>query len=345
MNSTHSISLGDAVIVLQRTLRIPDDGNKYALPPGMGSFPIYRTADYTRTLPAGWKEKDAYFIPMYQREAMWIRFNGGAAAIQIAVGKVNAVSGTPWDGTAKLIKEPQNYVVAPDPQPWLDGINAGDGMIKQFVAMPLGGGHTVEEQVTGKAEFGGIQFSAFAPLPGKIREELAARGGLEAMAYSAGPIAIASAGPMIGTTMRGTTKGLSPDSGVSAGKDAAEMGLGAGGRMHQKIYPDPYGLDVWDIESRKDAWIYICNIPMFQQITGLPAPECPLSAKDYTNHGYPWFDLYDESYGDVSAPNNLKGVKSVADIEGINETGDGFNIPDEKVVKYEMKKTYGAPPK
>lgn len=33
-------------------------------------------------------------------------------------------------------------------QPWLDGINSGDGYIRQFVAMKLGEGYTVEKQVS-----------------------------------------------------------------------------------------------------------------------------------------------------------------------------------------------------
>ena len=39
----------------------------------------------------------------------------------------------------------------------LTGINAGKGCIRQFVAMPLGKGYTIEEQVTGEANFGGMQ--------------------------------------------------------------------------------------------------------------------------------------------------------------------------------------------
>ena len=40
---------------------------------------------------------------------------------------------------------------------WLDGFCVDKGVIRQFVAMPLGGGYTAEEQVTGKAEYGGLQ--------------------------------------------------------------------------------------------------------------------------------------------------------------------------------------------
>ena len=63
--------------------------------------------------------------------------------------------------------ESQDYVVCPD-QPWLDGINAGDGYIRQFVAMPLGMGYTVEGQVTGEEKFGGMQIEVFEAKPGRF---------------------------------------------------------------------------------------------------------------------------------------------------------------------------------
>ena len=35
------------------------------------------------------------------------------------------------------------------------------GVIRQFVAMPLGAGYTAEEQITGKAEHGGLQIVVY----------------------------------------------------------------------------------------------------------------------------------------------------------------------------------------
>lgn len=58
----------------QRTLRIPDDGKTYPLPPGLGPFPICRIEDYRERLPSTWAEHGGVFIPMYQREALWISF-------------------------------------------------------------------------------------------------------------------------------------------------------------------------------------------------------------------------------------------------------------------------------
>lgn len=90
---------------------------------------------------------------MYQSEAMWIEFKASAPhAVKVAVGKINAVSGKTW----KNGLNPQDYLVTP-PQKWIDGINCANGKARQFVAMPLGEGYTVEGQLTGKEKFGGIQ--------------------------------------------------------------------------------------------------------------------------------------------------------------------------------------------
>ena len=65
----------------------------------------------------------------------------GKVAIKCGVGKVNALTVQAW--APGLSKDPQNYMVRPE-QPWLDGVVTGDGVVRQFVAMPLGMGVTVE---------------------------------------------------------------------------------------------------------------------------------------------------------------------------------------------------------
>ena len=64
--------------------------------------------------------------------------------MKIGTGKINAITGKSWKSAfiSSSVKH-QNYCVLPK-QPWLDGINCGDGTIRQFVAMPLGQGYTVE---------------------------------------------------------------------------------------------------------------------------------------------------------------------------------------------------------
>ena len=143
--------LAELTIEFQQTLRIPDDGTTYPLPAGLGAFPLHSVDDFAGTAPASWLKKGGVMMPMYQSEALWIRFSARTPfAVKIAAGKINAVSGEAW--TAELQSEPQNYLVVPE-QPWLDGFSVGAGLIRQFVAMPLGAGYSVEEQLTGQAEF------------------------------------------------------------------------------------------------------------------------------------------------------------------------------------------------
>lgn len=105
-NSTLEISL-------RRTVRVPDNGSSYSLPPDLGAFPIYNVLDYQARLPSSLVKKGVTFIPIYrmstptilhsdgltestEREAMWINFKAkGLFANQIYVGGVNAVSGEP----------------------------------------------------------------------------------------------------------------------------------------------------------------------------------------------------------------------------------------------------------
>ena len=86
-------------------------------------------------------------------------------------------------------------------------------MIRQFVAMPLGGGYTAEEQVTGTAAYGGLQILVH-PMRRDVferrfpeRPEVVYAEASEDVAYSAP---------------------ASPD-----------MGLAPGGRMRQEIFEDP----------------------------------------------------------------------------------------------------------
>jgi hypothetical protein len=101
---------------------------------------------------------------------MWINFKSMCAKkylIKIYVGGVNAVSGESAieDAGTQLRRQAkqrpgaaslQDYIVVPQ-QKWLDGIADSNGTVRQFVAMPFGGGYSVESQVTGRDAAGGIQ--------------------------------------------------------------------------------------------------------------------------------------------------------------------------------------------
>ena len=99
---------------------------------------------------------------------MWVNFEASKPyAIKIYVGGVNAVSGEPSHENAATIlrrrtkvrrnESIQDYITVPD-QHWIDGIASEEGKVRQFVAMPLGSGYTVEKQITGEDVVGGLQF-------------------------------------------------------------------------------------------------------------------------------------------------------------------------------------------
>ncbi|KAH3745097.1 Ubiquitin-60S ribosomal protein L40 [Pelomyxa schiedti] len=160
------IKFGDIMTVsFNKTLRIPDDGKDYPLPPGLGQFPL-EPLESCHNVPASWTSEGAStscVMPMRQCEAMWISFNSSEeaepAAVKVCIGGVNAVTG--GNGTGGLAETgEQDYMVCP-PQPWLDGIHVSRGLIRQFVAMPLGSGYTVEGQLTGREQVGGLEIRLY----------------------------------------------------------------------------------------------------------------------------------------------------------------------------------------
>src|SRR4051794_16103144 len=65
-------------IDFQRTLRIPDDGREYPLPPGLGSFPLRHIDDFASRVPDSWLKRGGVLLPMWQCEALWLRFESGS---------------------------------------------------------------------------------------------------------------------------------------------------------------------------------------------------------------------------------------------------------------------------
>ncbi|KAF8836046.1 hypothetical protein BDN67DRAFT_365035 [Paxillus ammoniavirescens] len=152
----------------------------HALPPDMGAFKLFNVGEASATLPRSVLAKGGAFISMYQREAMWMSFrlrdrDLDPLAVKISVGGVNALTGLPQNVSAEG-KQDYLPIGGASGQLWLDGISTSPGVVRQFVAMPLGKGYTVEGQVTGAEvrfllfcrlcfmsfqNFGGIQIDVF----------------------------------------------------------------------------------------------------------------------------------------------------------------------------------------
>ncbi|MET9372163.1 hypothetical protein ABZY00_30520 [Streptomyces griseoflavus] len=295
---------GGVAVWFVRTLRLPESGT-HALPPGLGEFPVRRVADYGDAVPEAWRARSGVMLPVYLREAMWLSFAGTRepAALQVGVGKVCAVSGRPWSD--RLTRDPQNYVVLPR-QPWLDGINSGRGTVRQFVAVPLGLGATVEGQVTGEEVWGGVQLRSFplddGPLARWREEEGRRRAAVRAR--SAAPFA---GGPGAPAAMAAPAPGAGP------GRVGAATGLGAGGSMRQEVYADDRPLTDWSERPAGRVFVHLVTPPQWRRITGEAPPPSPVDRAAYTRAGLPWFDYYDQDGEDLAPSDALQGVKPVGD--------------------------------
>ncbi|MEW2810643.1 hypothetical protein AB0929_26625 [Streptomyces massasporeus] len=329
---------GGVAVRFIRTLRLPETGT-HPLPPGLGEFPVRRIADYADRVPEAWRARGGVMLPVYLREAMWLSFAGTSepAALQVGVGKVCAVSGRPWSD--RPARGPQNYVVLPR-QPWLDGINSGTGTVRQFVAVPLGLGATVEGQVTGEEVWGGVQLQSFALTdralarwreeerrrqvppapapPGGYGAAMPAAFGSPAAGGYGAPAAggYGAAMPMAAPAATGAAlpaPGAAPAAPASAPRAAAAMGLGVGGSMRQEVYQDDRPLSDWSRQPAGRVFVHLVTPPEWRRITGEAAPPSPVDRAAYTRAGLPWFDYYDEEAQDVAPTDALRSVKPVGD--------------------------------
>jgi hypothetical protein len=276
-------------VEFQRTLRIPDDGRSYPLPPGLGCFPLRHVDDFARAIPAAWSRHGGVLLPMYQSEAMWINFttpHGYPFAVKVATGKINAVTGEVWE--EGLHRAPQDYMSIPE-QPWLDGYVVEKGLIRQFVAMPLGAGYSVEEQLTGEAEHGGVQVIAY-PLRKDVWERM--RRAVPRVSKSWGMVMEAQAP-------------------YSLADGEVDMGLAPGGQMEQEIYEDARDFADWDTRQRSRVFVHLANSVAWSAITGETPPTNPPTAEDYTRAGLPWFEYYDADRAALAGAEKLRGLKSV----------------------------------
>ena len=287
-------------INFQRTLRIPDDGREYPLPPGLDRFPLVHVDDYPEVMPPAWLTHGGVMLPMYQSEAMWLDFNSYPIdgrrtsypfAVKVATGKICAVSGETWRND--LSRTPrQNYLAIPS-QPWLDGYCVGEGIIRQFVAVPLGAGVTAEEQLTGAAVHGGLQLLV-APMKRDVFERRFPKRDDVQVRYRIACEARADSHP--------------------------DMGLAPGGKMRQKICRDPFDPADYDTDHASRCFVHIANSMLWQSMFNDAPPSPPPTAADYTRRGLPWFEYYDEKASALDGASPLAGLTSVARFDEANGT-------------------------
>lgn len=307
-------------IEFQRTLRIPDDDKEYPLPPGLGRFPLKHVDDYPNSVPPLWIDHGGVMLPMYQSEALWLNFSTDYIsergtdypfAVKIAAGKINAVTGDDW--TDGLHRNPQDYMISTK-QPWLDGYCIEKGIIRQFVAMPLGSGYSAEEQITGEGEHGGIQIVVY-PMKRRVFEKRFPKRKIrqahrinEDVEYFA----------------------------VCEASAAFDMGLAPGGRMRQEIYEDPFKIDNWEMDHKSRCFVHLTNSLVWRSISGEEPPTVPFTSQEYNSHGLPWFEYYSDNTVSLEGAKKLNELKSVAEMgkeKGDNPLPENESINPVNIVK------------
>lgn len=334
------MQIGPLHVQFHRTVRVADGWSPANLPPSLGHIELFKVSDFKRKCPKKW-ETEGVFMGLAETEAMWMSFaSPSPVALMVGAGAINALTGAKL-GT-KLT--PGGYLVTP-PQPWLDGWKNEDGSVFQFVATAYKGGKgkTVGEQLIGKeSETGGLGLALFEPkepilasYPGLRTLGVAGMstgdsdgGGLissssfmdwseqsatphaymvQNMAQSSTPTASASSG-----ALRSRPRGMQVNSAVGArhlgsAKRFSEMGIGKGGRIEQKVYADPHGIEVWRATPSQTRAIYIVDAETLAQITGRPI-EKPVTQGNYSG---PYFQVHDAGHADVAGSPTFTGLKTV----------------------------------
>ena len=158
--------------------------------------------------------------------------------------------------------------------------------------MPLGEGYTAEEQLTGDAEFGGLQLVVY-PMKRDVYKELFEKPAK--VDYDDYPDFVSD----------------SLDSQPMFSRTQNEMGLAPGGLIKQEIKEDNYDVSVWDQDNGSRCFVHLVNSAQYKAITGSRPPHRPVTAKDYKNANLPWFNYYDDGKA-LSGSDKLGSLTSLA---------------------------------
>jgi hypothetical protein len=308
--------LGTSEITFHRTVRVLEGRQPSNLPPSLGRIELYPVSKYADCCPKNW-EAEGYFMALHDTEAMWMSFRPQhPVALLVGAGGINALNGEKLGIT--LAKD--NYLVAP-PQPWLDGWKDTDGTVYQFVATPYkqGNGISVAEQLMGnESKTGAIGIALFDPKDvmalKPVRPPMEGFSGTmmdddfqwtqTAGGYFSEKAALLQDSKSEYYVI--SESALTKARVLGSGLKFTEMGLGRGGKIIQKIYPDPHGVDIWQPEPTATLATYLVNAKVFEQITGQKVPD-PVGHERYHGH---WFGVKDSQEADIAGTPNFSGLKS-----------------------------------
>lgn len=162
-----------AAVVFWRLLRSQDVGAPREkllpwapgpVPLGVGPMRIEPVDRHADMLPEPMLRRGGVLLPMWQSEALSIRFACYAGSMPFAVtleaGGVNLVSGAP--ARAGLHRDPQDYCAFPTLR-GIDWVRTGPDTVRQPVPSPIDADLSAEDQLDRSAASGGIRISVTPP--------------------------------------------------------------------------------------------------------------------------------------------------------------------------------------
>lgn len=300
-----------ATIEFKRTLRIQNDEKGYTCSLPDWDISEFRNVKDCANEATQWQEKGGAMMPMYQSEALLMAFEGDyPIAVKVGIGGINAINGSRWlEGLSKTSNQPidsskatakgahinQNYVIIPQ-QSRLDYFCDDKGQIAQLVATPIGFSETANEQINGSIAGNEILIEAFPIKFSKWEEILEERCAHKDKVEKYGETSSrwdSDEEYELGITR--LFRNPNPNHYVEVGS----------GHIKQTIKLDPYITSNWLTKSTSRYRIKLCNTELWGKITSEKPISAPFSAKDYINHGIPWF----KHYAEKSKPKKIKVSK------------------------------------
>jgi hypothetical protein len=250
---------------LRTTVRVPDDGRVYPLSMLLDDLPLRARADMSVAGAPSGAATGEFLTTFPSGCALALTFGEGPDpdgftpyqdeppfAIKLGLRGVNVLTGLPLaDG---LQTDPQDYIVAPD-EPWLNGYPLVDGMARQLVAGPASG--VIDPWTTAD---------------------------LELIVYPMRPKGVAA-------RTRCRRRPLPGAHEAPGRRAAAAAGFALGGRIRERLFSDPYGIDSWDLQRGIRCRITFLDAVEWLSLTGTWPEHEQTSFNDYAESGWGWFEL------------------------------------------------------
>jgi len=316
----------DFTVTLMKTIRVSNDSQTHHLPPAGGSFQFFM-------------HHHSQIVPMSDKEAMWFSFSSSfdstPVAVKILAGGINTITGEKETGDARSVlinNEPngygQNYMIVPG-QPWLSGFKTKDNKVRQFIAVTLGKGLSVEEKLE-KTQTGGIQFIVF-PIKQETLQKLDKKYILPRSTWQEGPFGLENDDGLVECCLM--LEDLNEKS-----ETLEVMGLGAGGEIAQEIIASPFVADDFDPAKAKYIELQLVNDKQFCELNRLPAPPRQPTEAEYTNAGGLWFDYLTKETTVATHPDSrllaldTPKIDSISQLSALDQKSQGPEVPEDQLI-------------